>query len=41
LLYTKYASISNIRKATNEELIEVLGKKKAELVLSYLNTKTE
>jgi len=35
VLYNKYASISRIKEVSNEELIELVGKKKTEILTNY------
>jgi excinuclease ABC subunit C len=37
LLYNKYASLSNIKKAPVDEIIELIGKKRAQILIEYLN----
>ena len=37
-LITKYKSVKRIKEAPEEELIELIGKKKAEILLSYFDT---
>lgn len=38
VVYTKYPSLSNIKKASKEELIQLIGKKKTEILQKFLSS---